>query len=143
MAKFGTFLPYERNTMDEYVEEGLNLQFSRASNLFRTKVGNSIIAPYQTIVCRYYDSLKSYITQKTFTDEEFAKYKYNPRFLSYDLYGTPELWADLLYINNMVSVTAFKKQTINIFTTSIIDALIEIRLIIENDLIDNKSEIEG
>lgn len=142
MAKFKTFAPYDENKMDGYIKEGKRLSFSRATNLFRTKAGN-IVTPYQTIVCRYYDSLKPYIEVKTFTDEEFEKYKYQPRFLSYDLYGTPELWADILYINNMVSVTAFKKRTIKVFTPSIIDALIEIKLIIENDLKDNKKEIEA
>lgn len=142
MAKFTTFAPYEQNTMDKYVQEGKRLPFSRANNLFRTREGE-VITPYQTIVCRYYDSLKPYIEDKTFTDEEFEKYKFNPRFLSYDLYGTPELWADILYINNMVSVTSFKKRTIKVFKASIIDAIIEIKLIIENDLIDNKQEIEN
>lgn len=142
MAKFTTFAPYEQNTMDKYVQEGKRLPFSRANNLFRTREGE-VITPYQTIVCRYYDSLKPYIEDKTFTDEEFEKYKFNPRFLSYDLYGTPELWADILYINNMVSVTSFKKRTIKVFKASIIDAMIEIKLIIENDLIDNKQEIEN
>lgn len=142
MAVFRTFSPYEQSTMDRYVEEGKKLPFSRTSNLFRTKTGD-VVTPYQTIVCRYYDSLKTYITEKTLTKEEQEKYKYNPRFLCYDLYGTPELWADILYINNMVSVTQFKKSTIKVFNTSIIDALIEIKLIIENDLIDNKNSIEN
>ena len=127
--------------MDKYVEAGLDLPFSHTSNLFRTREGD-VVVPYQSIVCRYYDSLKSYITEKTFTKKEFDRYKFNPRFLSYDLYGTPELWAELLYINNMVSMAEFKKTTIKVFTPSIIDALIEIKLIIENDLIDNKASIE-
>ena len=142
MAKFRTFPPYDKNEMSGYVNEGKKLPFSRMSNLFRTREGD-VVTPYQTIVCRYYDSLKPYIEEKTFTEEEFEKYKYNPRFFCYDTYGTPELWADLLYINNMVSVTSFKKRTIKVFTVSIIEALIEIKLIIENDLIDNKQAIDN
>ena len=141
MAKFKEFAPYSEATMDKYVESGLDLPFSHTSNLFRTREGD-VVVPYQSIVCRYYDSLKSYIIEKTFTTKEFERYKFNPRFLSYDLYGTPELWAELLYINNMVSMSEFKKTTIKIFTPAIIDALIEIKLIIENDLIDNKASIE-
>lgn len=138
---FKSFAPYTRAYMDEYVKDGEALVFSRDTNLFKTKT-NDIITPYQSIVCRYYDSLKSYITTMTFSGDEKDRYKYNPRFLSYDLYGTPELWAELLYINNMVSVAEFKKTTVNIFTTDIIDALLEIKLIIENDLIDNKASIK-
>lgn len=134
--KFSTFQPYEQSTMDKYVEKGKSLVFSRISNLFRDKKGE-VITPHQTIVCRYYDSLKSYIESKTFTEEEFYKYRFNPRFLSYALYGTPELWADILYINNMVSVAEFKKTTIKIFNEGILDAIIEIKKIIENDLKEN------
>lgn len=140
MAAFKSFAPYDEAYMDAYVREGENLIFSRSTNTFKTKT-NDVITPQQTIVCRYYDSLKPYIVTKTFTEDEKRRYKFNPRFLSYDLYGTPELWAELLYINNMVSVTEFKKDTVKVFTTDIINALVEIKLIIENDLIDNKNEI--
>lgn len=143
MTTFTSFAPYDNaETMDSYIDEGKQLEFSRIENLFRASCKNCI-APAQTIVCRYYDSLKVYIETKTFTDAEFRRYKYNPRFLSYDLYGTPELWADILYINNMVSVSSFNKSTVKVFRTSIIDALIEIKSIIENDLIDNKRSVEG
>ena len=141
MAAFKSFAPYDEAYMDAYVREGKNLIFSRSTNTFKTKT-NDVITPQQTIVCRYYDSLKPYIVTKTFTEDEKKRYKFNPRFLSYDLYGTPELWAELLYINNMVSVTEFKKSTVKVFTTDIINALVEIKLIIENDLIDNNNEIK-
>lgn len=141
MAVFKNFAPYNEAYMDRYIREGKNLMFSRDTNLFKTKTG-SVITPQQTITCRYYDSLKPYITTKILTKEEKERYKFNPRFLSYELYGTPELWADLLYINNMVSVAEFKKDTIKVFTTEIINALIEIKLIIENDLTDNRALME-
>lgn len=142
MGTFGSFAPYEVSDMDKYVDEGKHLVFSRDSNLFKARFNDTIV-PSQTLVCRYYDSLRSYIVTKTFTQTEMERYKYNPRFLSYDLYGTPELWADLLYINNMVSVSAFNKSTVKVFSTEIIDALIEIKLIVENDIIDNRETIEG
>lgn len=143
MGAFSSYAPYDNaSTMDEYVEEGTHLVFSRDSNLFKARYGDRIV-PSQTIVCRYYDSLKSYIQTKTYTAEEEKRYKYNPRFLSYDLYGTPELWADLLYINNAVSAAEFNKSTVKVFSTDIIDALVEIKLIIENDIIDNRKNVEG
>ena len=142
MAKFKNFAPYEEAYMDGYIKEGENLIFSRSANIFKTRTGD-VITPQQSIVCRYYDSLKSYITTLTFeTAEQKKRYRFNPKFLSYDLYGTPELWADLLYINNMTSVAEFKKDTVKVFTSDILNALVEIKLIIENDLIDNRNEIK-
>ena len=142
MGKFTSFAPYDRAaTMDRYIEEGKSLVFSRDTNLLKARYGDAIV-PAQSLVCRYYDALKPHIVEKTFTEEEMKRYKYNPRFLSYDLYGTPELWADLLYINNMVSVSSFNKSTVKVFPTNIIDLIIEIKVIVENDLIDNRKSID-
>ena len=81
MAKFRDFAPYDEAYMDGYINQGKNLVFSRSTNVFKTRTGD-VITPQQSIVCRYYDSLKSYITTITFeTYEQKKRYKYNPRFL--------------------------------------------------------------
>ena len=41
------------------------------------------------------------------TDEEKIKYKYNPKLLSYDIYGTPDLGYSLLLLNDMEHISEF------------------------------------
>ena len=64
---------------------------------------------------------------------------YNPKRLSFDLYGTTELWALLLDINELVSVAQFNLQTLKVFSGSILDKLQRI-LNLEQEFIDQNAE---
>lgn len=44
-------------------------------------------------------------------DDEKRKYKYNPALLSYDLYGTPDYYATILYINRLSHPGDFNCET--------------------------------
>ena len=41
------------------------------------------------------------------TAEEVIKYRYNPKLLSYDVYGTPDLGYSILLLNNMEHISEF------------------------------------
>lgn len=43
------------------------------------------------------------------------KYFYRPKQVSYELYGTVELWHVLLWLNNMLHISDFCKEEIRIF----------------------------
>ena len=49
------------------------------------------------------------------TEEEQERYKYSPKKLSYDLYGTTELWADLLKLNKCASVAEFEPSFVRVY----------------------------
>jgi hypothetical protein len=58
----------------------------------------------------------------------YEKFFYRPEYLSKELYGTPDLWYLLLWINKMTSIHDFNKLTINVFNpdkTDIINDIIE------------------
>lgn len=122
------------------INAGKNIDFSHGNMQFKTTLGE-IIIPYQTLVCKYRNILTPYITELTFNDNDFAKYYQKPKLLSMDLYGTPELWSSILYINNMVSVVNFTKKTIKIFTNNISSVFEEIMTIYNDDLSNNKKEV--
>lgn len=88
--------------------------------------GSYIIFNSDNILQKYFDELRQTMYTKTFTEEEFRKYKYNPKVLSYDLYGNTELWFLILYMNQMKSVTEFNRMTIKIFYSSILGKINEI-----------------
>ena len=139
MAIVGEYKPDSAYDLKMEVSFGKSVEMSHGNMQFKVNNGG-VITPYQTLIGKYHNILSKYITEKTFTDDEFRKYNQRPKLLSKDLYGTPELWSGLLYINNMVSVTNFNKRTIKVFTTGIIDALEEIMTICNNDLESNKNE---
>ena len=78
--------------------------------------GDSLLTPF-------YSELKDIIKKETLTDEEYLKYRFNPKLLSYDLYGTTELWSLLLDINELTSVTEFDMKELKVFPPTVTDKL--------------------
>ena len=141
MAEESSFEPDNVHQLDEWIEEGKDLDISHEGLCLKVREGD-LITPYQTLVCRYYYALVPFIQKTTLTDEEYIKYKNNPKMLSQDLYETPELWSALMYINNIVSIADFKKQTLYIFDKSIISKLEELLVLADEDMTKNRLEIE-
>lgn len=140
MSLVANYEPASAYDLDSEVSLGKQVELSHGNMQFKTKVGDMII-PYQTLICRYHNILTPYIEPFTLSESDFTKYYQKPKLLSMDLYGTPELWSGILYINNMVSVANFNKKTIKIFTRNIIEVLEEIMTIYNDDLTNNKKEV--
>jgi hypothetical protein len=84
------------------------------SNIFRVKYRDLIIT-------------NSFIVN--FDDTTYQQYRFKPKSLSYDLYGTTELWHLLIWLNNLTSVAQFDLQSPVIFDPSqiaILNSIIEI-----------------
>jgi hypothetical protein len=134
--------PSETYTLPDEVEKGKDLTMSYGYMQFKA-IQDGTIHPYQTLIGKYHNILSSYIKTRTFTEEEYNRYYQNPKRLSMDIYGTPELWSGLLYINNCVSVANFTAKTVKVFTLSIIEALEELTAIYSNDITKNRQSVYG
>ena len=75
------------------------------------------------------------------SDKKLNRYRYRPKLLSYDLYGTTDLWHLILWINNMYSVTQFNESSIYIFNPDKLNLLVRIINNETSDIIDNKNNI--
>ena len=60
------------------------------------------------------------------SDKELARFKYNPKALSYYLYGTTELWFLILRLNEMYSISEFSNDTIKLYSNTILRKISEI-----------------
>lgn len=136
------FEPDNVSQLDEWIEAGKDLDISHESLCLKVREGD-LITPFQTLICRYYYALVPFIVEKTLTQEEYIKYKNNPKLLSQDLYETPELWSAILYINNCVSIADFKKEKIKVFEANIISKLEELLVLSEEDMTKNRLSIES
>ena len=88
---------------------------------------------------KYMPELKDIKIKVTLSNEEYFKYRFNPKLLSYDIYGTTELWFLILEANELHSVTQFDLRTLYIFNTSIVDRVTRI-LNLEKDVKDYDAE---
>ena len=141
MAEESEFSPDDIHQLDKWVEEGKDLAISHDALCLKTKTGD-VIAPYQSLVCKYYYALLPFTHELELTDNDYIKYKNNPKLLSQDLYGTPELWSSIMYINNIVSIADFKKKKLLVFGTDIMNKLEELMVLAEEDITKNKLELE-
>lgn len=129
----GGFEPYNTNTVEESISAGKELEFSRDNTMMKV-CEKGVIYPYQSLLTRFGGILKKYTTEYTFEQNAFESYMYQPKKFCYDYYGTPELWGDLLYINNMVSAMEFVEPSIKIFKSNILDVIAELNAICGEDL---------
>lgn len=64
--------------------------------------------PYKSVIGDYMPVLRSTAILVNFDEREATKYKFKPKMLSNDLYGTTELWSALLELNYFVSIIDFR-----------------------------------
>ena len=134
----GTFKPFTQTTINAVITAGKGLTISESKMAFRDNIDDEIIVRTDNVLTRYHKVVEPYLTTKTFTDDEFVRYKCQPGLLCYDLYGTPELASSLLFFNKMVSVTEFTKTTVVVFKQNILDVVNELLSLNEKELTANK-----
>ena len=99
------------------------------------------IVPEDMLIDNYTYEINKLKVKYTFTDEEYALYKYNPSRLSDYLYGTCEYAWLLLFVNEMYSVTEFNKRTIYIIKPNDINMLVEILSVMDDIKSTNEADM--
>ena len=138
-----TFPPDNANYIDDFIDAGQNLAFGDEKYMLKYQTEQSkIVVPMQSLIQKYRGAFRKYIVEYEMTDKEFERWKYNPKRMCKEMYGTPELWTEILFINHMVGITEFKKQTVKLYTLGIIDAINELLMIYKMDIADNRASLE-
>lgn len=138
-----TFPPDNTNYIDDFIDAGQNLAFGHEKYMLKYQTEQSkIVVPMQSLIQKYRGAFRKYIVEYEMTDKEFERWKYNPKRMCKEMYGTPELWTEILFINHMVGITEFKKQTVKLYTLGIIDAINELLMIYKIDIADNRASLE-
>lgn len=136
------------STITELVTYGKSLDFSHAKIHLKSKFnvsgdGHVVILNYESLLDKYTDLINDHVTTVTLSDAEYAKYKFQPKLMCYDTYGTTEIWSSLLRINNLMSASQFTLQTLKMFTSDIFDVINEIFILEEKTIRDNNAEVYG
>lgn len=133
------------NTISELVDYSKSLNISHSKIHIKGKFvdnnGNSIIMNYESLLNKYRDFLGKIIITRTLTDAEYAKYKFQPKLMSFELYGTTELWSSILSINNLTSASEFTMQKLKLFTYDIFDVINEILILEDDEIKANNAEV--
>ena len=93
-----------------------------------------ITIPYMSILSKYRYFLTNIIIPFQLDDALARQYLYKPKLFSYDIYGTTELWFELLHLNNWTSVIDFKPNRIKVYEPDGLKQVINEIMILENRL---------
>jgi hypothetical protein len=94
------------STIQELIDqiETKEISYRNLHTTFCIRQNNEVIqVPYKSMIREYMDLMAEDAITVSLPADEVRMYKFKPKKLSYDLYGTVELWAALLELNKMYS----------------------------------------
>ncbi len=134
-------------TIDKFIKMYENEEVTISTTQFQDTIESErdetrvILINGVTIFDRYYAEIDQTSYYKELTDDEQLKYFYRPKKLSFDLYGSTELWSVILRLNEMDSISDFCTPKIRVPSPRIIEKLIEIMDLEEPRINTNKEEV--
>lgn len=136
---------YVRTTIQNIIDHGKHLKINNSELSLKYVINNSanekFIINITNLFEKYYELLLDNTVIVVLTDEEYLKYRFKPKVLSYDLYGTMELHYMLLRLNYVYSVTNFDFKEVRVFNTNILSLLNEIMILENEEFIENAVDV--
>ena len=106
-------------TIQELIDSVKDMEVSYRNlhtNIYIKNTDDEIIKiPYKSLLREYRTYFEDLIVEVPLTPAEVVRYRFKPKLLSYDLYGTTELWANLLEINFCYSVVDFNFDKVKVY----------------------------
>ena len=111
--------------ISEYSIEDLRIDAFYLQQVFwdKNKMTHKVVVNENRIADKYANELEENKHIVELTTKEYYKYRYNPKLLSYDIYGTTELWFFILMANELYSISEFDLRKVVLFDTAIITKL--------------------
>lgn len=111
--------------ISEYSIEDLRIDAFYLQQVFwdKNKMTHKVVVNENSIADKYANELEENKHIVELTTKEYYKYRYNPKLLSYDIYGTTELWFFILKANELYSISEFDLRKVVLFDTAIITKL--------------------
>ena len=111
--------------ISEYSIEDLRIDAFYLQQVFwdKNKMTHKVVVNENSIADKYANELEENKHIVELTTKEYQKYRYNPKLLSYDIYGTTELWFFILMANELYSISEFDLRKVVLFDTAIITKL--------------------
>ena len=126
------------NRIEDNINNGKENSYILENISLYSKVDNIKIPTSNLFYEKYRGLILNNCVKVKIPENALKKYRYRPKLLSYELYGTVDLWYLLLWINNMYTTTQFNQQSIYIFNPKNISVLIRIIESEKNIINDNK-----
>lgn len=124
-----------KDYITHYNNEDITFSEFFLKQVFVTDAGKKLLMNFENLIIKYMPELKEMKVKVSLSNEEYSRYKFNPKLLSFDIYGTTELWFLILEANELHTISQFDSKTIYLFRADIIEKAARIL----NLEVDNKN----
>lgn len=121
-------------TIEDLITEGSTDIVTYTKFSLLEKIGDMTV-PTENIIFDYMDELKKLSVNVRLTDNELLKYKYKPKLLAFDVYGTTESYFVIMALNNIIDVRDFKMKRLKMLKKDAMSEIISYIYSANTDLI--------
>lgn len=115
-----------KDYISKYNSEEVTFAALFFKQLFEPNKGTNMIVNSESLVLKYYDELKANKIKIELSESEYMRYRFNPKIMSYDLYGTTELWFLIIDANQLHSSIEFDLKVVYLYDVSILNKISKI-----------------
>lgn len=120
---------YIHPTIQEQIDASKELTFTHRTMNDRLfiedkKSGEIVKVPFNALYMKFKDFFDSVSTIVPLTEEERNRYRFQPKRLSLDNYGTTKYWSLLLYLNECPSILDFDLDIVRVVYNDKIDSFL-------------------
>lgn len=101
-----------------------NMTYYNFSILSKSILKDGIIYSKDNVIYNYLDILKGKSKKLKLTDSEYHKYRFKPKLLAYDLYGSSELFFVIMAINGICDIKDFDMKKFRMLTPKDLNSLL-------------------
>jgi hypothetical protein len=134
-----------RSTIQSIISEGLESKILSTTlslkEVITNSAGEKFVVNMFNLYEKYYEILLDHVVIATLSETEYKKYRFQPRLLSFDLYGTKELHYMLLRLNYVYSVINFDFEEVRVFKPSVLKLINEIMILESEEYINNEVSV--
>lgn len=130
--------PENTYTIEEFIEAGKGVTLTYQNLSLKNSIGESIKFPFKNVFDDYLPDIinTAVIGTVLLNETEYIKYKYRPKILAYDVYGTTDLDFVILAINKIATPKDFVHKKIKMIKKNYINELMSAIYNAEKGLID-------
>ena len=108
------------STIDDFIalRSTDTVTYYNLSILAKSLVNSNLIYSESNILDTYMDELKKIYVEIELTPEQYSKYKYKPKLLAYDLYGSTEIFFVIMALNGICNIKDFNLKKVRLVYAS-------------------------
>ena len=112
-------------TIERFIDSASinQISYDKLSLFEKIEDENSYFLIYN-VLNDYYDEIIDMSSWLVLTDEEYQKYRFKPKLLAHRLYGDPEIYFMLMFLNNVCNVKEFDFKRLRILRPNELNSVV-------------------